>query len=198
MLKEWNQLLIDRQDLRYKYYPNLIKEIETVLAPVNLQRLIYQMINQFHIEEYDQSDLTPIEVIKTISELNEYVSYYNIHNNFSPILKILIRSNLSSKQCIFIHKFPRSILKHLVDVIKHKLLYAVVNPGEMVGIIAAQSIGEPITQLVLKSYHFSGGANNMSAITTSGVPRIQEIIGFTKSESMKTPSMKIYLNIIYP
>ena len=197
MLKEWNQLLIDRQDLRYKYYPNLIKEIETVLAPVNLQRLIYQMINQFHIEEYDQSDLTPIEVIKTISELNEYVSYYNIHNNFSPILKILIRSNLSSKQCIFIHKFPRSILKHLVDVIKHKLLYAVVNPGEMVGIIAAQSIGEPLTQLVLKSYHFSGGANNMSAITTSGVPRIQEIIGFTKSESMKTPSMKIYLKPQY-
>ena len=197
MLKEWNQLLKDRQDLRYKYYPNLTKEIEPVLAPVNLQRLIYQMINQFQIENYDQSDLTPIEVIETISELNDYVSHYNIHNNFSPILKILIRSNLSSKQCILTHKLPRSILKHLVDVIKHKLLYAIVNPGEMVGVVAAQSIGEPLTQLVLKSYHFSGGLSNQSVITNSGVPRIQEVIGFTSSTNMKTPAMKIYLKPQY-
>jgi DNA-directed RNA polymerase beta' subunit len=197
MLKEWNQLLKDRQDLRYKYYPNLTKEIEPVLAPVNLQRLIYQMINQFQIENYDQSDLTPIEVIETISELNDYVSHYNIHNNFSPILKILIRSNLSSKQCILTHKLPRSILKHLVDVIKHKLLYAIVNPGEMVGVVSAQSIGEPLTQLVLKSYHFSGGLSNQSVITNSGVPRIQEVIGFTSSANMKTPAMKIYLKPQY-
>ena len=197
MLKEWNQLLKDRDDLRYLYYPNLVKEIETVLAPINLKRLIYQMINQFEIEEYNQSDLTPIKAIELITELTEYVSSQNIHDNFSPILKILIRSNLSSKQCIFKYKIPQTIFKHLIDIIKHKLLYAIINPGEMVGIITAQSIGEPLTQLVLKSYHFSGGLNNQSVITNSGIPRIQEILAFTTSENMKTPSMKIYLKPQY-
>ena len=197
MLKEWNQLLKDRNDLRYKYYPILEKELESILSPFNIERLIYQMINQFHIEEYNQSDLTPIEIIEAVNELNNYLSSYNIHNNFSPILKIFIRSNLSSKQFILKHKLPKSILKHLINVIKYKILYAIVDPGEMVGVIAAQSIGEPLTQLVLKSYHFSGGLVNQSVVTNSGVPRIQEIIGFTSSKNLKTPAMKIYLKPQY-
>jgi DNA-directed RNA polymerase II subunit RPB1 len=193
--KEWEQLSKDREDLRYKYYANINKDVETILAPINLKRLIYQMINQFQIEKYDQSDMTPIEAIKMVSELTEYVSHFNTNNEFSPILKILIRSNLSSKQCIFEHRLPGSILKHLVEVIKYKMLYAIVNPGEMVGIIAAQSIGEPITQLVLKSYHNSGGLGNQSVITNSGVPRVQEIINMSKE--IKTPSMTIYLKPQY-
>jgi DNA-directed RNA polymerase II subunit RPB1 len=139
--KEWEQISKDRDDLRYKYYAHISKDVETILAPINLERLIYQMINQFQIEKYDQSDMTPAEAIKMVSELTEYVSHFNTNNEFSPILKILIRSNLSSKQCIFEHRLPGSILKHLVEVIKYKILYAIVNPGEMVGIIAAQSIG---------------------------------------------------------
>ena len=194
LLKEWNQLLKDRSDLRYKHFPHLIKEVETVLAPVNMKRLIYQMRNQFQIEENDQSDLTPIEVIELVSDLVDYVSHYNINKGFSPILKILLRSNLSSKQCIFEHRLPGSILTHLIDVIKHKILYAIVNPGEMVGVIAAQSIGEPLTQMTLNTFHFSGlGAK--AVLTTSGVPRIQEIINMSKE--IKTPSMTIYFKPQY-
>lgn len=193
--KEWEHISKDRDDLRYKYYAHISKDVETILAPINLERLIYQMINQFQIEKYDQSDMTPAEAIKMVSELTEYVSHFNTNNEFSPILKILIRSNLSSKQCIFEHRLPGSILKHLVDVIKYKMLYAIVNPGEMVGIIAAQSIGEPLTQLILKSYHHSGGLSNQSVITNSGVPRIQEIINMSKE--IKTPSMTIYLKPQY-
>ena len=195
LLKEWNQLLKDRSNMRYVYFPNLLKEVETVLAPINLNRLIYQMRNQFHIEENDQSDITPLEVIELITELTEYVNHYNTNKEFSPILKILIRSNLSSKQCILEHRLPGSIIKHLIEVIKHKILYAIVNPGEMVGVISAQSIGEPLTQLTLKSYHFSGGLNTESVVTNSGVSRLQEIINMSKE--IKTPSMTIYLKPQY-
>ena len=51
------------------------------------------------------------------------------------------------------------------------------EPGEAVGAIAAQSIGEPATQMTLKTFHFAGVA---SMNVTLGVPRIKEIINATK------------------
>ena len=195
LLKEWTQLLKDRSDLRYKHYPNLLTEVSSVLAPINMGRLIYQMKTQFQIKENDQSDLTPVEVYEIVSELTDYTCHHSINKDFSPILKILIRSNLSSKQCISEYRFPKTILKHLADVIKHKILYAIVNPGEMVGVIAAQSIGEPTTQLTLNTFHFSGLGSGKAVVKTSGVPRIQEIINMSKE--IKTPSMTIYLKPEY-
>jgi DNA-directed RNA polymerase II subunit RPB1 len=64
----------------------------------------------------------------------------------------------------------------------------------MVGIVAAQSIGEPTTQLALNSFHFSG-VGSRGVITNTGVPRINEIINMSKD--IKTPSMMIYLKKQY-
>ena len=59
-----------------------------------------------------------------------------------------------------------------------------VRPGEMVGNIAAQSIGEPATQMTLNTFHFAGvSAKNV----TLGVPRLKEVINVAKT--LKTPSM---------
>ncbi|KAJ1609260.1 DNA-directed RNA polymerase III C1 subunit [Cryptosporidium canis] len=54
-----------------------------------------------------------------------------------------------------------------------KYMKAITEPGEAVGAIAAQSIGEPGTQMTLKTFHFAGVA---SMNVTLGVPRIKEII----------------------
>ena len=66
---------------------------------------------------------------------------------------------------------------------------AIVNPGEMVGMIAAQSIGEPTTQMTLNTFHFAGVASKSNV--TRGVPRIEEILSL--SENPKQPSTTIYL-----
>jgi len=64
---------------------------------------------------------------------------------------------------------------------------ALVPPGEAVGLLAAQSIGEPSTQMTLNTFHFAGlGAKNV----TLGIPRLREII-MTASPNLKTPSMTI-------
>lgn len=60
-------------------------------------------------------------------------------------------------------------------------------PGEMVGIIAAQSLGQPITQMTLNTFH-SAGCGSMNV--TLGVPRLKEIINVSKS--IKSPSMTLY------
>ena len=70
-----------------------------------------------------------------------------------------------------------------------KYMRSLVHPGEAVGIIAAQSIGEPSTQMTLNTFHFAGhGAANV----TLGIPRMREII-MTASASIKTPQMTLPL-----
>ena len=63
------------------------------------------------------------------------------------------------------------------------------RPGEMVGSIAAQSIGEPATQMTLNTFHLAGhgGAN-----VTLGIPRLREIL-MTSEKNIKTPIMTIPL-----
>jgi DNA-directed RNA polymerase II subunit RPB1 len=66
---------------------------------------------------------------------------------------------------------------------------AIAQPSEMVGIIAAQTIGEMGTQMTLDSFHVSGTAAAVKA--TSGVPRLKEILSATKKT--KTPTLIIYM-----
>jgi DNA-directed RNA polymerase II subunit RPB1 len=63
------------------------------------------------------------------------------------------------------------------------------QPGEQVGIIAAQSIGEPATQMTLNTFHLAGVASK--AGMTRGVPRLKELFKVTKSP--KATSLTIYL-----
>jgi DNA-directed RNA polymerase I subunit RPA1 len=68
-----------------------------------------------------------------------------------------------------------------------KYMKSLVDPGEAVGVLAAQSIGEPSTQMTLNTFHFAGfGAKNV----TLGIPRLREII-MTASKTLKTPDMHI-------
>lgn len=60
-------------------------------------------------------------------------------------------------------------------------------PGEPVGLLAAQSVGEPSTQMTLNTFHFAGrGEMNV----TLGIPRLRELL-MVASKEIKTPSMTI-------
>ncbi len=65
---------------------------------------------------------------------------------------------------------------------------ATVDPGAAMGVVAAQSIGEPGTQMTLRTFHFAGVRERN---VTIGLPRIMEIVDARKSPS--TPTMTIYL-----
>jgi len=70
-----------------------------------------------------------------------------------------------------------------------KYMSAVIEPGESVGLLAAESIGEPSTQMTLNTFHFAGfGAKNV----TLGIPRLREII-MTASDHIQTPMMTLPL-----
>ncbi|KAJ8721870.1 hypothetical protein PYW08_004272 [Mythimna loreyi] len=74
-----------------------------------------------------------------------------------------------------------------IEVMNAKYLESMAAPGEPVGLLAAQSIGEPSTQMTLNTFHFAGrGDMNV----TLGIPRLREIL-MTASAKLKTPNMDI-------
>ena len=68
-------------------------------------------------------------------------------------------------------------LKEFFNELWNRYIKSKINPGEAVGAVAAQSIGEPATQMTLKTFHFAGLA---SMNITQGIPRIKEIINNNK------------------
>jgi DNA-directed RNA polymerase subunit A' len=69
---------------------------------------------------------------------------------------------------------------------------AMIEPGEAAGIVSAQSIGEPGTQMTLRTFHFAGVREQN---VTLGLPRLIEIVDARKIPS--TPMMVVYLNKKY-
>lgn len=76
----------------------------------------------------------------------------------------------------------------IIDEVKRRYEYALVEPGEAVGIVAAQSLGEPSTQMTMRTFHYAGVAE---LNVTLGLPRVIEIVDARKTPS--TPMMTIYL-----
>ena len=79
--------------------------------------------------------------------------------------------------------------RKLEQVLHLKCLRACVHPGEAVGVLAAQAIGEPSTQMTLNTFHFAG-RSDMNV--TLGIPRLREIL-MSAGAKIKTPIMKVAL-----
>ena len=100
---------------------------------------------------------------------------------------------LSPKTLLTVKRFNRKAIIILLETIITNYQKAIVHPGEMVGMIAAQSIGEPATQMTLNTFHFAGVSAKSNV--TRGIPRLRELLHLSKN--IKSPSDKIYLNTEY-
>lgn len=78
--------------------------------------------------------------------------------------------------------------KHIVKIIREEVENNIIDPGEAVGIVAAQSIGEPSTQMTLRTFHYAG-VRELNV--TLGLPRLIELVDAKKTPS--TPLTYIYL-----
>ncbi|MEM5766412.1 MAG: DNA-directed RNA polymerase subunit A'' [Candidatus Aenigmatarchaeota archaeon] len=85
-------------------------------------------------------------------------------------------------------KLSQEKKEKLLETVKKNFLKLMFEPGEAVGIIAAQSISEPATQMTMRTYHFAGSAGIK---VTYGLPRLVEI--FDAKKELETPVMEIYL-----
>ncbi|MFW9983561.1 MAG: DNA-directed RNA polymerase subunit A'' [Candidatus Odinarchaeota archaeon] len=87
------------------------------------------------------------------------------------------------------HRLTQAQLNKIIKEVEIAYDYSLVEPGEAVGAVAAQSIGEPGTQMTLKTFHFAGVAEFN---VTLGLPRLIEIVDARRNPS--TPTMNVFLD----
>lgn len=114
---------------------------------------------------------------------------YKDDQTAKTMLRMALHDCFAPRRSILEHKLNKEQFDYAVEEIIRTFKKAIAEPGEMEGIIAAQSIGEPVTQMTLNAFHSSGIA--AMANTNSGVPRIKELLSFSKN--IKTPKMFVYL-----
>uniref|UniRef100_A0A6C0H092 DNA-directed RNA polymerase II subunit RPB1 n=1 Tax=viral metagenome TaxID=1070528 RepID=A0A6C0H092_9ZZZZ len=111
-----------------------------------------------------------------------------IDKTHKTLFKYGLYEYLAPKRCILEYKLDKTKFNVIVKDIINSFNKCLVEPGEMVGCVGSQSIGEQTTQMTLNTKHSSGaGVAGMQ-----GIPRLNEIL--RKSENIKTPIMYIYLN----
>lgn len=139
-------------------------------SPVNISRLI----NSYKPNSIIES-ISPYVILTSLDAVmtgNSRLDYY-------------IRLSLNVR-FVLLNLTPLAFSSILTDI-QTRITKARINTSEMVGTLAAQSVGEPATQMTLNTFHLAGVASTV----TMGVPRLNEIINL--SRTIKTPSMQIFL-----
>ena len=164
------------------------KNENTVKVPVSFQNIIANIHGQLGLNSHSITDITPLEAFELIEESFEIIKDLYFAPP-TPLFEILYYYYLSPRDLLVNKRFHRKGIQLLLETIILKYKQALVHPGEMVGVIAGQSIGEPTTQLTLNTFHMAGVAAKSNV--TRGVPRIEEILRLT--DNPKNPSLTVHL-----
>ena len=175
------QVLQDRKMIVEEVHRN--KDDTGTFASVNLERLILNTSVKFQLKKDEPTDLLPGYVIDGIKKLIHRTQAYN------PLWAAMLRFYLAPHKIIIKQRFTKVAFDTLLELIVLRNWQAWAQPGEQVGIIAAQSIGEPSTQMTLNTFHLAGVAAKSNV--TRGVPRLKELLKVTKSP--KAISLTVYL-----
>lgn len=113
----------------------------------------------------------------------------DIYESYSEIPSPIIEN---IKKYVAKYKLSDSKIKEVLEKTRVEYEKKQIEPGEAIGIITAESFGEPSTQMVLRTFHFAG-VSEMNI--TVGLPRLIEIFDARKEPS--TPIMEVYLQQKY-
>jgi len=122
----------------------------TIYHPVNFNRLILNTTKQFKLADVNKADIHPIEIL---NEVNDLIKYCTINGQRNIGCEVLMWNYLSPKVLLRDKKFNRVAFMHIINAIKSRYKYSLAEGGEMVGPLAAQSLGEKTTQMTLHTFH---------------------------------------------
>jgi len=207
---EYDHLVKDR-----KFFTQLFLRMEmvnsrpftdTVPMPVNPHRIIEDTLYNLELKTLptegrkEKSSLDPNVALEKVRGLCRDVQYCLLNeiqmHKGTPIpmylrkvcklLKILIRSHLNLCNLVR-RRVNNEALEIIIEQIKMFYSKSLVDYGKAIGIIASQSISEPMTQMVLDSHHYSGAGSTKK----KGMFRIKEILSARPTKKMKAPSMTL-------
>jgi len=107
----------------------------------------------------------------------------DVEDKLTPLLVKELKRTLNKA------KLTQEGIDEAISLTLENFKRSLVEPGEAVGIVAAQSIGEPGTQMTLRTFHYAGVREQN---VTLGLPRLIEIVDARRTPS--TPIMSVYLD----
>jgi len=184
---------------------NYITVPDTFMISVNINRIISSVVAT-HTKDA-KSDLTPDYIYVRLHALLDIqrtqlirVSKALVTNPPESIrldeyiaktgLRLCLFDALHPKRVMRVYNLTKSEFDQICDTIIKNFNENIIEPGEMIGVVAAQSLGEAVTQMTIDSFHHAGIATKTHS--TMGVPRINELLSYTKKP--KSPQMFVYLN----
>lgn len=169
-------------DAEYEYlYTNRALMSGFYSSPVNIGRILS---NKIYLKNHELT----VENSKNNRTISPYVILSSLDAAMTGNKKLdyYIRISLNIKFVLL--NLSLANFNGILDEIALKIMKSRVNANEMVGTLAAQSVGEPATQMTLNTFHLAGVASTHSM----GVPRLNEIINLAKN--IRTPFMKVFLS----
>lgn len=174
------------------------------MMPADIHQYIINIINREGRDVNEEDIVDPYYVLSRIKEMysGSYSKIMKYNENKSIIkkydeqrikllFKVYLYDALSPRKCTHEYQLTKDELNEITEYFRKNIMLAKVEGGEMVGFIAAQSIGEPVTQTNLKSFHKSGTGKTVSG----GLVRVKELLGVSKN--IKTPITKIIMEDQY-
>jgi DNA-directed RNA polymerase beta' subunit len=180
------------------------------MLPVNLLRIIDNIRNDDSLKTDKNNPLEGEYIISKLNEIlnNKYTTLmcirkedinnkksfkYNDEQVSKTALKVSLYDSLAPSKCFYEYNLNKAQFDEIINQIMNSYNENIIEAGEMTGVLGAQSMGEPVTQLNLNAFHSTGIAAISN--TTQGVPRVKELLSLTKN--LKTPQMIIYMTKEY-
>lgn len=181
-LREFEFCVNNYESLLQKHRPKSVDNLDAEEA-LEYAKKVRKHLKK-HADEPHWAQTPKYDPVLSLYNPSRYLG--SVSEKFQDQLDTFIKNN----QHLFSSKKGKDGLvteKKFRALMQLKYMQAVIDPGEAVGIIASESIGEPSTQMTLNTFHFAGhGAANV----TLGIPRMREII-MTASAAIKTPQMTL-------
>jgi DNA-directed RNA polymerase beta' subunit len=180
---------------------------DNISLPVNIDRIIADIVNSHNtMKSKELDELNPTEAMSMVHEFCEDLGYVYFHPNYKlskryifpcikksvKMMQMMIRERLCIKK-LKKFGFTTKLLEIILNRISSKYIKSFTSPGLCAGVIAVQSVSEPITQYFLDSKHRSGAKTGKANF----IDRIREILSYKKTIKMVSPEMKIFLKEEY-
>merc|ERR1711968_234135 len=199
--EEYEQLCHDRAALReiMEYRGEMTND--GIQLPVNINRIVWNAQRNFRINMQEPTSLNPRYVVEGVKQLCEVdlimvrgddMLSKEAQANSTLMFRIMLRSKLAVLRVLKEYRLTEQAFDWVLGEIKSAFHAAIVAPGEMAGVISAQSLGQLVTQMTLNTFHQAG---NSAKNVTLGVPRLNEILNV--AQNPRTPNMTIFLKEQY-
>jgi DNA-directed RNA polymerase beta' subunit len=194
--KKYTEFLMKtREDIVVKVFKN--KNTTDAYLPLSFSHIVANVAGMQKINKNSEVDLTPLETFIILEET--YARFEQLE--YAPpteLFKVMYYYSLTPRDLLMVKRFNRKALIALAEMMVLMYKRAIVAPGEMVGMIAAQSIGEPTTQLTLNSVAYDTElllrVNNAIQVVKIGEYIDNYIPKAAKSEDHPNNTKLVYVN----